>query len=456
MRCEQPLQVERGLGEPRHRKGDVLDDDGGARPRASRRPTETCPCARSRSARIPAGRSRSARARSVRDAGERRLDRARPARRAPSPSAARVSTSSAAPSGPDARACDSGRPGLPSTERSAARSASSTAATGALFSTRHRAAGGFEIVEQDQRARLVGVLGHGAIGDLADEAERAFGADHQVREDVDRVGEVDQRVEAVAGRVLHPELVADARGQRFVGARGSAERVELAHELALARAERRAARRHRACRARCRRRARRASRPACGSCSARCRSTCRSRCWRRCRRSSRRRSTPDPGRSCGRSGASRAVGGGADDARLQRDRRAAVAPTSQRRQSSPSSISTESVIAWPERLVPAARNVTGVCEPRAAREQPHHLVLAVDHHDDLRHQPVEARVGAPGQQAQRIGDEPLGGMNAAGLAADASYGGGRVAPRCARSNGGGIDAASGGAGAQCTTSAVNG
>ena len=54
-----------------------------------------------------------------------------------------------------ARAMRSGKPGLPSTERSAARSASSTAATGALFSARDRAAGGLEIVEQDQRARLV-------------------------------------------------------------------------------------------------------------------------------------------------------------------------------------------------------------------------------------------------------------------------------------------------------------
>ena len=57
------------------------------------------------------------------------------------------------------------------------------------------------------------------VGDLADEAERAFRADHQVREDVDRIAEVDQRVQAVAGRVLEPELVADARGQRRVCAR---------------------------------------------------------------------------------------------------------------------------------------------------------------------------------------------------------------------------------------------
>ena len=138
--------------------------------------------------------------------------------------------------------CPPGSPGLPSTERSAARSASSTAATGVLLSSVHGLARGLEIVEQDQRARLVGVLGHGDVGDLADESERAFGADHQMREDVDRVLEVDQRIQAVAGRVLHAELVADARGERFVAARRARQRVERAHQVGLAFTERRAAR----------------------------------------------------------------------------------------------------------------------------------------------------------------------------------------------------------------------
>jgi hypothetical protein len=53
----------------------------------------------------------------------------------------------------------------------------------------------------------------GLVRDLADEAEGSFRADHQVGEDVDRIGEVDQRVQAVAGRVLEPELVADAARQ---------------------------------------------------------------------------------------------------------------------------------------------------------------------------------------------------------------------------------------------------
>ena len=94
------------------------------------------------------------------------------------------------------------------------------------FQDRHGEARRFQIVEQDQRARLVGVIGHGAIGDLAQESQRALGADHQVREDVDRVREIHQRIEAVAGGVLHAELVADARGEPFVVACGAGERIE--------------------------------------------------------------------------------------------------------------------------------------------------------------------------------------------------------------------------------------
>ena len=182
--------------------------------------------------------------------------------------------------------------------------------------------------------------------------------------------EVDQRIQAVAGRVLQPELVADARCERFVGARRARQRVE---RRGRARVRARGMRRgspHRACRAPCRRPARRAARPACGSCSAPFRSTCRSRCWRRCRRSSRRRSTPDRGRSCGRSGASRRLAA----APITPGCSVMVsppAPISQPRQLSPSITSTESLIACPERLVPAARNVTGVAEARAAREQAH-------------------------------------------------------------------------------------
>ena len=48
-------------------------------------------------------------------------------------------------------------------------------------------------------------------------------------------------------------------------------------------------------------------------------------------------------------------------------------------------------------------------QPRAVPDHLPHLVLGLDLHHQLRHQPVEAGVGAPGQQAQRVGDQPLGG-----------------------------------------------
>ena len=89
------------------------------------------------------------------------------------------------------------------------------------FQRGDRAAGGFDIIEQDERTRLVRVVGHGAVGDLGDEAERALRADHQMGKHVERVGEVNQRVQAVAGGVLHAELVPDAPGQFDVVACGS-------------------------------------------------------------------------------------------------------------------------------------------------------------------------------------------------------------------------------------------
>ena len=150
------------------------------------------------------------------------------------------------------------------------------------------------------------------------------------------------------------------------------------------------------------------ARPACGSCSARCRSTCRSRCWRRCRRSSRRRSTPGRGRSCARSGASRRLAA----APITPGCSVIVAPSAldtQPRQPSPSS--TQHRVA--DRLAGQAGAGGAERHRRAAAARSSastrtHLVLVLDHHDDLRHQPVEAGVGAPGQQAQRIGDEPRG------------------------------------------------
>ena len=70
-------------------------------------------------------------------------------------------------------------------------------------------------------------------------------------------------------------------------------------------------------------------------------------------------------------------------------------PTRQPRQWSPSITSTESLIAWPDRLVPAARKVSGVLQFVAQREQAHQFVFAFDDDDQLRHEPVEAGVACP-------------------------------------------------------------
>ena len=88
------------------------------------------------------------------------------------------------------------------------------------------------------------------------------------------------------------------------------------------------------------------------------------------------------------------------------------AATSMPRQPSPSMTRTESLIAWPERLVPAARNVTGVVQASAAGEHAAELGLVVDHDEELGDQAVEAGVGSPSEQAQRVDDEALGRQEA--------------------------------------------
>ena len=101
----------------------------------------------------------------------------------------------------------------------------------------HRLAGRLDVGEEHQGAGLAGIFDHRAVGDARNEAQRAFGPDHQVGQDVDRVFVVDQCVEAVAGGVLDLELVADARGQRLVGARRGAELGQFADQRGMALAE---------------------------------------------------------------------------------------------------------------------------------------------------------------------------------------------------------------------------
>ena len=109
----------------------------------------------------------------------------------------------------------------------------------------------------------------------ATKAERALAADDQVGEDVDRAVVVEERVEAVAHRVLHRELLLDGahrvpgcRGPGRAAARGpaySSGSVAPQPLVGVGRAgvDDRAARQHE----------RRAT-PACGRCCARCRRPC--------------------------------------------------------------------------------------------------------------------------------------------------------------------------------------
>ena len=251
----------------------------------------------------------------------------------------------------------SGRPGLPSTERSA----------GAVREL-HRGHGGrlsrppprrpFQIV--GNRISALALSGTRARYDSVisrDESERAFGADHEVREDIEGILEIHQRVEAVAGGVLHPELVTDARGKRRVAraARPSASSAPEARSMPRGTG---AGSRGPACRARCRRPGSRGS-PCERTVAVLGRAAAHAACVVRGDAADHRGvDRRGVGADLAPEGRELAVGGRADDARLQTDERALVGD-SERRQLSPSSTKTESLTAWPDRLVPAARKVTG-------------------------------------------------------------------------------------------------
>ncbi len=102
-------------------------------------------------------------------------------------------------------------------------------------------ASGVDIGKEDEGARLVAVFFDRAQGDLGDEAEGSLGSDHQVLKDLERVLEIDERVEAVPGGVLDPELLPDPVGEGFVVAGAAGQRVEIVEELAMSGGERLAA-----------------------------------------------------------------------------------------------------------------------------------------------------------------------------------------------------------------------
>ncbi len=97
--------------------------------------------------------------------------------------------------------------------------------------------------EHHERRGLVGRLEHGVEHHVAHEREGSLGADHQVGDHVDRIVEVDERVEAVPHRVLREVRPADPIGQCRVGLGGCGEFVDAIDEVGAIGPERRHRRR---------------------------------------------------------------------------------------------------------------------------------------------------------------------------------------------------------------------
>ena len=106
-----------------------------------------------------------------------------------------------------------------------------------FFQPDHGLAGERYVRKEHQCAGLAWVFDDGLISDTRDETERAFGANHQVRQDVDGIFKIDKGVQAVAGGVLDLVLVANARGQCVVGAGGCAQSLKPAHQFGMTLAE---------------------------------------------------------------------------------------------------------------------------------------------------------------------------------------------------------------------------
>ena len=257
-------------------------------------------------------------------------------------------------------------PGLSCTDRIEARSMSSTAETGP---PRRRWVAMAACSMSGKRTSALALWGCSTTvrqRDLGDEGQRALRAHHEVEEDVDGVPVVDEGVERVAGGVLDPVLLPDAPGERLVGrdlvpqrgepgeqraawgraggARGGIAGVDLGavgqhephalHGLVAV--------------------LRRAAAHAGGVVG--------------------HDAADHAGVDRGRVGTDlsperrqEGVGLGADDAGLEDDAPAAVLDR-QPRQPPARTTRTESEMAWPERLVPAARKVT--CTPEAGRRAP--------------------------------------------------------------------------------------
>ena len=127
-----------------------------------------------------------------------------------------------------------GSPGLSSTERRAERSSSSTAETGCGLRRMTAWQAVSMVGKKTSALALQGSSTTVRRSDAREEAKRALRADHQVREYLDRVLVIDERVEAVAGGVLDLELVANARGQCGIGTGGGGQMLQFAQQGCMA------------------------------------------------------------------------------------------------------------------------------------------------------------------------------------------------------------------------------
>ena len=54
------------------------------------------------------------------------------------------------------------------------------------------------------------MLNYGVVSDFGGKAQTPLGANHQVQDNIDRVFEIDERIEAVSGSVFNFEFLMDA------------------------------------------------------------------------------------------------------------------------------------------------------------------------------------------------------------------------------------------------------
>ena len=207
---EEPRQVDGRVGEVLDREGDVLDEDRRAAPadRADRgeRPLPHLP--EQRLLRRVVGEA----GRLEQRERSRRAAAATPRGPAPLGLLRRLELDEEAPRRPSGTArIDAGTPGWLSTDRSEARSSSSSAFAPESRSGTIAAQAACIVGKRRRPVYLHREVRHRGEDRLRDEGERPLRPDEEVAEDLDRPLEVEEGVQRVAGRVLHPVLRPDAR-----------------------------------------------------------------------------------------------------------------------------------------------------------------------------------------------------------------------------------------------------